>query len=79
MGLQVETPRIDRLKADLNKAKLLVRNNTQWNEKELSLALFGFCYGKTEEDILYVLACMTGRYRVIVQELEELISKLEEK
>lgn len=74
-----QTARIERLEQDLKTAKNLVENNTQWNKKQLGIALFGFCYGKAEEDIVYALACMSGRHNDIVNELTGLIESLESK
>lgn len=79
MALEVVTPRIDRLRADLNTAEFLTKNNSHWSKKELDIALFGFCYAKASEDILYQLCCMSGRHDDIVNELKGLIKQLESK
>lgn len=68
--------RIDRLTRDLELAKGLVRNNTDWKPKERSIALFTFCYTKSPEDIIYAMSVMAGRYDSIIQELEKLIKNL---
>jgi len=68
--------RIERLTEDLNTVKHLVKNNSQWNKKEMNIALFAFCYTKASSDIMYQLACMSGRHDDIVKELETLIESL---
>tara|TARA_R110000737_G_C14624761_1_gene494634 strand:- start:48876 stop:49124 length:249 start_codon:yes stop_codon:yes gene_type:complete len=74
MAKQVE--RIARLQEDLNTARFLVKNNPHMSKKELNAAKFGFCYAKASSDILYQLACMSGRHDNIVEELENLVTRL---